>query len=432
MSKVVIDSIKAYEILDSRSNPTLSVEVLLSDGSSNTSFVPSGASTGTFEAKERRDFDNKRYHGKGVLEAVETVNRDLNKLLKNQEALDQQKIDYLMCKEDGTEDKSNFGANSILGVSIACAKSVANSLDLPLHEYLSKNAREVLGSGVHQKMPIPMMNILNGGVHADNSLDFQEFMIMPVGFDSYRRSIQCGVEIYNCLKEILKKENLSSSVGDEGGFAPDISSPEEALDLISRAIEVANYEMGREVILSLDVAASEFYSDEKYLLGGIGKDFSSSELVSYFSQLITKYPISSIEDGLSEDDWQGWTHLTKDLGTRSQLVGDDLFVTNHRRLERGIKNNAANAILIKLNQIGTITETLETIKLANSNSYKTIISHRSGETEDTFIADFVVAVGSGQIKTGAPSRSERTSKYNRLLMIEDKTAMEYLGINEFK
>ena len=420
MSKVVIDSIKAYEILDSRSNPTLSVEVLLSDGSSNTSFVPSGASTGTFEAKERRDFDNKRYHGKGVLEAVETVNRDLNKLLKNQEALDQQKIDYLMCKEGGTEDKSNFGANSILGVSLACAKLSAKALDLDFYEYLHRLAKEFLEEDINKRLPVPMMNILNGGIHADNALDFQEFMIQPVAFDSFKRSIQCGAEIFHGLKKILKKKKLSTSVGDEGGFAPQISSPEEDINLIIDAIEISGYKPGEEVMLAIDVAANEMLNKGRYIMDGMGRDFTSEELVDYFSNLRKNFPISSIEDGLAEDDWEGWCRLTDRLGEKVQLVGDDLFVTNQERLDKGIKKGAANAILIKMNQIGTLTETLGAVDMAHRAGYRAVVSHRSGETEDTTIADLAVATNCGQIKSGSLSRTDRVGKYNRLLKIEEE------------
>ena len=430
MEKVVIQEIRAYEVLDSRGNPTLGVEVFLSDGTQSIAFVPSGASTGQYEARERRDCDDKRFGGKGVLKAASTINKDINFLLRKLEPTEQQEIDSLMCKADGSDNKINYGANAILGVSIACAKAAAQSLNLDLFSYLNHKANEIFDQEINKRLPVPMMNILNGGVHADNPIDFQEFMIQPIGFNNFKRSIQCGVEIFHTLKGILKKKNLSTSIGDEGGFAPHISSPDEALNLIIEAIELSGYKPEREVMISLDVAASELYKGNKYILKGIDKQFSSTEFIDYLSKLKNNYPISSIEDGLAEDDWQGWTLMKEKLGRKLQLVGDDLFVTNSERLKRGIDCNAANAVLIKINQIGTITETLRTINLAISNNYKTVISHRSGETEDTTIADLAVAVGAGQIKTGAPCRSDRNAKYNRLLIIEEKFNLNYLGRNE--
>ena len=430
MEKVVIQEIRAYEVLDSRGNPTLGVEVFLSDGTQSIAFVPSGASTGQYEARERRDCDDKRFGGKGVLKAASTINKDINFLLRKLEPTEQQEIDSLMCQADGSDNKINYGANAILGVSIACAKAAAQSLNLDLFSYLNHKANEIFDQEINKRLPVPMMNILNGGVHADNPIDFQEFMIQPIGFNNFKRSIQCGVEIFHTLKGILKKKNLSTSIGDEGGFAPHISSPDEALNLIIEAIELSGYKPEREVMISLDVAASELYKGNKYILKGLDKKFSSTEFIDYLSELTDNYPISSIEDGLAEDDWQGWTLMKEKLGRKIQLVGDDLFVTNSERLKRGIDCNAANAVLIKINQIGTITETLKTINLAISNNYKTVISHRSGETEDTTIADLAVAVGAGQIKTGAPCRSDRNAKYNRLLIIEEKFNLNYLGRNE--
>ena len=431
MNKTLIERIKAYELLDSRGNPTLGVEVIISGGLKAMSLVPSGASTGKYEAWEIRDKDMRRFNGKGLLKATNIINEDINKLLKGLEVTDQEKIDSLMCKADGTENKINFGANTILGVSLACAKLSAKALDLDFYEYLHRLAKEFLEEDINKRLPVPMMNILNGGIHADNALDFQEFMIQPVAFDSFKRSIQCGAEIFHGLKKILKKKKLSTSVGDEGGFAPQISSPEEAINLIIDAIEISGYKPGEEVMLAIDVAANEMLNKGRYIMDGMGRDFTSEELVDYFSNLRKNYPISSIEDGLAEDDWEGWKIITNELGHNTQLVGDDLFVTNHKRLQEGIDKKVANAVLIKVNQIGTLSETMQTIDLALKNDYKIVISHRSGETEDHTIADLSVAVGAGQIKTGSLSRSDRNLKYNRLLIIEENSNLDFLGRNEF-
>jgi len=430
MSKILIEKLRAYELLDSRGNPTLGVEVIVSGGSRALALVPSGVSTGKYEAWEIRDEDERRFNGKGVLKAKKIINEEINGILEGIEITDQEKIDNLMCKADGTENKSNFGANSILGVSLACAKLSAKALNLPFYEYLHKLSKEFIEQDVNKRLPVPMMNVLNGGVHADNPLDFQEFMIQPVAFDSFKRSIQCGAEIFHSLKNILKKRKLNTSVGDEGGFAPQISSPEEAINLIIDAIENAGYRSGEEVMLAIDVAANEIFNEGRYVMEGMGRDYTSKEIVEYFSKLKEDYPISSIEDGLAEDDWEGWEIITKKLGHNTQLVGDDLFVTNHKRLQEGIERKVANAVLIKVNQIGTLSETMQTINLALKNDYKIVISHRSGETEDHTIADLAVAVGAGQIKTGSLSRSDRNSKYNRLLIIEENSNLGFLGRDE--
>ena len=430
MSKILIEKLRAYELLDSRGNPTLGVEVIVSGGSRALALVPSGVSTGKYEAWEIRDEDERRFNGKGVLKAKKIINEEINGILEGKEITDQEKIDNLMCKADGTENKSNFGANSILGVSLACAKLSAKALNLPFYEYLHKLSKEFIEQDVNKRLPVPMMNVLNGGVHADNPLDFQEFMIQPVAFDSFKRSIQCGAEIFHSLKNILKKRKLNTSVGDEGGFAPQISSPEEAINLIIDAIENAGYRSGEEVMLAIDVAANEIFDEGRYVMEGMGRDYTSKEIVEYFSKLKEDYPISSIEDGLAEDDWEGWEIITKKLGHNTQLVGDDLFVTNHKRLQEGIERKVANAVLIKVNQIGTLSETMQTINLALKNDYKIVISHRSGETEDHTIADLAVAVGAGQIKTGSLSRSDRNSKYNRLLIIEENSNLGFLGRDE--
>lgn len=398
---VKIQSIHAIEILDSRGNPTLEVTLRADDGSVGKAAVPSGASTGEHEAVELRDNDPKRYFGKGVLKAVDNVNGPLAKLLQGK-PLDQIAIDHLMIEADGTPNKSKFGANAILGISLALCRATARHL--PLYQHLGGKDATLL--------PCPMMNILNGGAHADNPLDFQEFMIRPIGAPSFREALRWGSEVFHTLKKILKSRNLATSVGDEGGFAPQISSNEEALDLILEAIEKAGYAPAKDITIALDLAASEFY-DQTYL------SRTPQEHIAYLQQLCSKYPIDSIEDGLDQNDWAGWTSLTSALGSKIQIVGDDLFVTNPRFLQKGIDTKAANAILIKLNQIGTLTETLETIALAKKNKFATIISHRSGETEDTFIADLSVAVSAGQIKTGSLCRSDRVAKYNRLLEIED-------------
>lgn len=404
MSK--IKNIFAREILDSRGNPTVEVEVTIESGIKEIASVPSGASTGKNEANELRDNDNTRYHGKGVLKAVSNVNNIIAPILIGKDCLNQEEIDKLMIEKDGTDNKSNLGANAILGVSLAVLKCAAKYQGKELYEYLGNN----------YSMPKCMMNILNGGAHAGNKLDFQEFMIVP-SKDEYRENLRMGSEIFNTLKDVLKSKNLLTGVGDEGGFAPDIDTADEALELIKEAIERSGYTLGKDVFLALDVAASEFYKDDKYIINN--KEYNIEELTNYYQELVNKYHIISIEDGMAEEDYEGWKLLTEKL-SNIQLVGDDLFVTNKKLLEKGIDMGIANAILIKLNQIGTVTETLETIKLAKDNNYKTIISHRSGETEDNYIADFAVGLNLGQIKTGSLSRGERTSKYNRLLRIEER------------
>ena len=380
--------------------------------------VPSGASTGQHEANEKRDKDTNRYLGKGVLGAVNAINTEISSLLKGKDIFDLLANDKLMIDADGTSNKSNLGANAILAVSMASAKAASIANKIPLYTFLNNKYSEFCEIDILPSLPIPMMNILNGGAHADNPIDFQEFMIQPKGFNSFSETLRAGVEIFHTLKNILSSKGLNTSVGDEGGFAPNIKSPEEALDLIMIAIEKAGYSPGEQVGLCLDIAATEFYSDSVYSLAGMNKDFSSADMVGYIQDLCKKYPISSVEDGLDEDDWAGWTKLTELLGSQIQLVGDDLFVTNPERIKKGIKNNSANSVLVKVNQIGTLLETFESVKTSIDNNFTTVISHRSGETEDTFIADLAVAVASGQIKTGAPSRSDRVAKYNRLLMIE--------------
>ena len=404
MSK--IKKIYAREILDSRGNPTVEVELELESGIKSMASVPSGASTGKREALELRDNDKNRYHGKGVLKAVSNVNNIINPLLIGLEVKEQRKIDNIMIEKDGTENKELLGANAILGVSLAVLKAAALENNKELYEYL----------GTNYSMPRCMMNILNGGAHASNGLDFQEFMIVP-NKEEYRENLRMGSEIFNTLKSVLKEKNLLCGVGDEGGFAPNINSAREALELIKESVEKTGYKFGIDVNIALDVAASEFYNNGLYHLEG--KDITSNELVEYYKELIRDYPIISIEDGIAEDDYEGWKLLTKELNS-IQLVGDDLFVTNKKLLQMGIDMGIANAILIKLNQIGTVTETLDTIKLAKDNNYNTIISHRSGETDDSYIADFAVGLNAGQLKTGSLSRGERTSKYNRLLRIEEK------------
>ncbi|HIE12514.1 MAG TPA: phosphopyruvate hydratase [Desulfotomaculum sp.] len=410
----VIADVSAREILDSRGNPTVEVEVVLEDDAVGRAAVPSGASTGRYEAVELRDGDTERYGGKGVIRAVEHVNAEIAAEIIGLDALDQSAIDRRLIELDGTEDKSRLGANAILGVSLAVARAAADSLGLPLYSYIG-------GVGANL-LPVPMMNVLNGGRHADNNLDLQEFMIVPVGADSFAGALRIGAEVYHSLRRILHERGLSTAVGDEGGFAPFLNSNEEALKLLVTAIEKAGHRPGDEVALALDSAASEFYQDGSYALEGESRSLSAGELVDYYADLVERYPIISIEDGLAEEDWEGWELLTRRLGKTVQLVGDDIFVTNPRRLGRGIALGVANSILIKLNQIGTLTETLETIALAYQNGYTTVISHRSGETEDTFIADLAVATRAGQIKTGAPCRSERVAKYNQLLRIEELLA----------
>ena len=406
MSK--IKDIKAREILDSRGNPTVEVDVLLESGVKGRAAVPSGASTGSKEALELRDNDPKRYQGKGVLKAVNNVNTIIKKSLIGLESSNQRQIDETMINLDGTENKTNLGANATLGVSLAVLKATAKEKNIPLYKYFEDEI----------SLPRPMMNILNGGAHADNNLDFQEFMIIP-NAKSFKEILRIGSEVFHTLKKVLKENGFNTGVGDEGGFAPNLNTNEEALDMLMKAIEEAGYTPGKDVNFALDVAASEFYEDGIYNLKGANKKLTSNELVDYYQTLIDKYPIISIEDPVDEEDWEGFRKMTEKYGDKIQLVGDDLFVTNIKYLQKGIDNKAGNAILIKLNQIGTFTETLETINLAKENGYKTIISHRSGETEDVIIADLAVALNLGQIKTGSLSRSERTAKYNELLRIEE-------------
>ena len=406
-----IVSVEGFELMDSRSNPTVGVRVILEDGNEGFALSPSGASTGAYEAHEMRDGDSSRYGGKGVLKAVEAVNEKIAPALVSLGTDCQRKIDEAMISLDGTENKGNLGANAILAVSLATAKAAAASRKLPLYRYLG---------GINAKtMPRPMMNILNGGAHAANNIDIQEFMIIPYGVCCFSEGLRKCSEIYHALGGILKSKGLATGVGDEGGFAPDLSSDEEAIELIITAIEKAGYTTD-EIKIALDVASSEWYSDGAYKLPKRGITMDCGKLISYYNRLIEKYPIISIEDGVAEEDWEGWKELTDIIGSRIQLVGDDLFVTNSKRLEKGIEKGAANSILVKLNQIGTLTETLDVIELARKNGYTTVISHRSGETEDTSIADLAVAVNAGQIKTGAPCRTDRVAKYNRLLLIENE------------
>ncbi|NBI05356.1 phosphopyruvate hydratase [Senegalia massiliensis] len=423
----MIVDINAREILDSRGNPTVEVEVATESGAYGRAAVPSGASTGAFEAVELRDGDKDRYLGKGVIKAVENVNELIAPELIGFDITDQVGVDMTMIDLDGTDNKGKLGANAILGVSMAVARAAADSLGLELFQYLG---------GVNGKtLPVPMMNILNGGEHADNNVDIQEFMVMPVGAKSFKEGLRMGAEIFHSLKAVLKSKGLNTSVGDEGGFAPNLSSNEEALSTIVEAIEKAGYKPYDEVRLALDVAATEIYDKEKkvYTLAAEGKTLTSQEMIDFYNNLIEKYPIISIEDGLYEEDWDGWKLMTEKLGGKIQIVGDDLFVTNTNRLSKGIKENAANSILIKLNQIGTITETLDAIEMAKRAGYTAVISHRSGETSDNTIADLVVATNAGQIKTGAPSRSDRVSKYNQLLRLEDylSDTSKYDGIDAF-
>jgi enolase len=423
----IITDVYAREILDSRANPTIEVEVWTESGGYGRAAVPSGASTGAFEAVELRDGDKGRYLGKGVLKAVDNVNNIIAPELIGRDSLAQVEIDKLLLELDGTPNKGKLGANAILGVSMACAKAAADTLGLPLYKYLG---------GVNGKvLPVPMMNILNGGQHADNNVDIQEFMIMPVGADSFKEALRMGAEIFHSLKSVLKGRGLNTAVGDEGGFAPNLTSNEEALVTIVEAIEKAGYKPGKDLMLALDVAASELY-DEKtktYKLEGEGRQLTQAEMVDYYVDLVNKYPIISIEDGMNEEDWEGWKILTEKLGEKIQLVGDDLFVTNTARLKKGIELKIANSILIKLNQIGTITETLDAIEMAKRAGYTAVISHRSGETDDSTIADLVLAVNAGQIKTGAPSRMDRVAKYNQLLRLEDMLgdAAQYKGMEVF-
>ncbi|UUO08712.1 phosphopyruvate hydratase [Blastopirellula sp. J2-11] len=405
-----IVDIRGLQVLDSRGNPTVEVEVTLDDGAMGRAAVPSGASTGVHEANELRDGDKSVYVGKGVTKAVENVNTVLAEVLLGEDALNQAEIDRKMIELDGTPNKSKLGANAILGVSLAVAKAAAQSSGLPLYRYLG-------GVGA-RLLPAPMMNILNGGSHADNNVDVQEFMVMPLGFDNFSDALRCGVEVFHSLKGVLKGKGLNTAVGDEGGFAPNLGSNIEALDLIMESIEKAGYKPGEQVFIALDCASSEYYNGEtkKYTIDG--KEFDSAAMVDFLADWAAKYPIVSIEDGCDEDDWEGWKLLTEKLGDKVQLVGDDLFVTNTERLARGIKEGIANSILIKVNQIGTLTETINAITMAHNNGYTSVSSHRSGETEDSFIADLAVALGCGQIKTGSASRSDRMAKYNQLLRIE--------------
>ena len=420
-----ITSIHAREILDSRGNPTVEVETELENGTVGRAAAPSGASTGAFEAVELRDGDKKRYMGKGVLKAVENINSIIAPELEGMDALYQREIDQMMLDLDGTENKSKLGANAILGVSLSAAKAVALSLQMPLYRYLGGINGHVL--------PSPMMNILNGGEHADNSVDLQEFMIMPLGADTFSEGLRMGAEVFHNLKKVLGKDGLNTAVGDEGGFAPDLKTNEDAIKYIIKAIETAGYKPGKDIFIALDPASTEFFEKGKYNLKGEGKVLTPDEMVDYYAGLIEKYPIISIEDGMAEEDWDGWKKLTEKVGDKVQLVGDDLFVTNTKRLKKGIEMGVANSILIKVNQIGTLSETMDAIEMATRAGYTAVISHRSGETGDTTIADLVVGLNAGQIKTGAPSRTDRVCKYNQLLRIEDDLGdmAEYLGKDAF-
>lgn len=424
MSKIT--NVYAREVLDSRGNPTVEVEVTTEFGGFGRAIVPSGASTGIYEAVELRDKDEKRYNGLGVSKAVENVNTKIKAEVIGMEVTDQRDIDHTMIDLDGTDNKGNLGANAILGVSLAVARAAADELQMPLYRYL--------GGSNGYLLPTPMMNIINGGEHADNNVDFQEFMIMPVKATSFKEAIRMGAEVFHSLKKVLKGKGLNTAVGDEGGFAPNLSSNEEAIQVILEAIKNAGYTPGEDFKLAMDVASSEFYKDGKYVLAGENnKSFTSKELVDFYQELTSKYPIISIEDGLDQDDIEGWDYLTKQLGDKVQLVGDDFFVTNTKRLQMGIEKSLANSILIKVNQIGTLTETMEAIEMAKQAGYTAVISHRSGETEDTTIADLAVALNAGQIKTGSASRTDRIAKYNQLLRIEDELgkAASYAGMKAF-
>ena len=423
----VIEAVYAREVLDSRGNPTVEVEVTLHSGAKGRAIVPSGASTGAFEAVELRDGDKSRYLGKGVEKAVNNVNEVIAPALKGVEGTDQPLVDKLMIELDGTYNKGKLGANAILGVSMAVARAAAQETGLPLYKYIG---------GVNAKqLPVPMMNILNGGEHADNNVDVQEFMILPVGAPTFKEALRMGAEVFHALKKVLGEKGLGCGVGDEGGFAPNLSSNRAALELIVEAITKAGYEPGKDIMLGMDVAASEMYNDETktYVLAGEGKELTSTQMIDLYEEWITNFPIVTIEDGLNEEDWDGWKELTERLGKKVQLVGDDLFVTNTDRLERGIEAGIANSILIKVNQIGTITETLDAIEMAKRAGYTAVMSHRSGETEDTTIADLSVALNVGQIKTGAPSRTDRVAKYNQLLRIEEAVGKNsrYCGLKSF-
>ena len=422
-----IKDIRAREILDSRGNPTIEADVILADGTVGRAAAPSGASTGSREALELRDGDKDRYMGKGVKKAVANVNSQIRSALMDKDVTEQQAIDDAMIALDGTENKDNLGANAILAVSLATAKAAAKSQSLPLHQYIAN-----LRNQTSLTMPVPMMNIINGGEHADNTVDIQEFMIEPVGFTSFSEALRAGTEIFHSLKSVLKSQGLNTAVGDEGGFAPNLRSNEEAITVIMQAIEQVGYKAGEDIHLALDCAASEFYKDGQYILAGEGnKSFDSQGFSDYLVGLTRQYPIISIEDGLDESDWDGWKYLTEQIGDKVQLVGDDLFVTNPAILQEGIDKNIANAILIKFNQIGTLSETLDAIYLAKKNGYATIISHRSGETEDSTIADLAVGTAAGQIKTGSLCRSDRVAKYNQLLRIEQQVRASYRGREEF-
>lgn len=423
MSQII--DVHAREILDSRGNPTVEVDVYLEDGTLGRAAVPSGASTGAYEAVELRDKDEKRYLGKGVLDAVNNVNVTIGPEIIGMDALNQTELDKLLIDIDGTPNKGKMGANALLGVSLAVAKAAASYLGLPLYRYLGGSNAKVL--------PVPMMNILNGGKHADNNVDIQEFMVMPVGAASFGEALRMGAEVFHHLKAVLKAKGLNTAVGDEGGFAPNLKSNEEALDVILEAINRAGYQPGEDFRLALDVAATELYQDGKYVFAGQNISRTSKEMVEFYQGLVAQYPIISIEDGLSEDDWDGWKALTEAIGGKVQLVGDDLFVTNTGKLAQGISSGTANAILIKVNQIGTLTETLDAIEMAKRAGYTAVVSHRSGETEDTTIADIAVATNAGQIKTGAPSRSDRVAKYNQLLRIEEELGelAQYPGLKAF-
>jgi enolase len=427
MSEIV--DIKAREVLDSRGNPTVEADVILASGVSGSACAPSGASTGTREALELRDGDKGRYLGKGVLTACQGINTDIKAALLGKDASDQRAIDQIMIDLDGTENKSKFGANAILAVSLACAKAAAADKGIPLYEHIAK-----VNGNTTYSMPVPMMNILNGGEHADNNVDIQEFMVQPVGAKNFSEALRCGAEIFHALKAVLKEKGLNTAVGDEGGFAPDLPSNEAALEMIMLAVEKAGYKAGEEVTLALDCAASEFYKDGKYHLSSEGKVLDAQGFAEYLADLANRYPIISIEDGLDESDWEGWKILTDLIGDKVQLVGDDLFVTNTKILKRGIDGNIGNSILIKFNQIGSLSETLDAIAMAKEANFTAVISHRSGETEDTTLADLAVATAAGQIKTGSLCRSDRVAKYNRLLRIEEVLVDKapYRGRAEFK
>jgi len=426
VSMSIISDVVAREILDSRGNPTVEVDVYLESGIMGRAAIPSGASTGTREAVELRDNDTKRYLGKGVEQAVKNVNEIIADEIIGENCLDQYEIDQIMIKLDASPNKGKLGANAILGVSLAVARAAAQVVDLPLYKYLG---------GVNARLlPVPMMNILNGGKHADNNLDLQEFMIVPAGAPNFKEALRMGAEVYHTLKSVLKSKNLNSSVGDEGGFAPNLNTNEEALELIVSAIEKAGYKPGQDVFLAMDPAASEFYKDGKYVLEAEGISRTSEQMVDYYEGLVNRFPIVLIEDGMAENDWDGWKIITNRLQDRILLVGDDIFVTNPEILQKGIEQGIANSVLIKLNQIGTLTETMETIAMATQAGYRSMVSHRSGETEDPFIADFVVAMNAGLIKTGAPARSDRVAKYNQLVRIEEELgdAAQFKGVATFR